>query len=275
MWSRTNIYPVFLLFLVVLIVASCRSRKIKNINAADIKANTEANQVIDSIHKYDVDFDYLKAVIKTKHETSKGENQSFKTFLKIKKDSAILATITFLNVPLLSTLITPDSVKLLDKRGKKYFVGTTQSVGEYFKVPVDFHNIQNVLVGNAIAIDTGYNHYLIRQGNETYLSSVKNSELPAILSGNKVYFGWMYRYWINEYYRPGKTILNNPGKGNSLEITQTDYKKIKGIPFPNKTEAVFSTPTDTINLKLNYNRVKLNKSFDVKFKIPSHYKPFE
>lgn len=276
MWNNSKTYFTILVSLAILL-ASCRSRKniIKDIEAADIQAQTEASEVIDSVRKSKFDFEWLSAIIRTKYETSKGESKSFKTYLKIRKDSAIFSTITYLNIPVLSTLITPDSVKVMDKTKKRYFIGSSQSVGDYFKVPVDFYNIQNLLVGNAISLDSNDKHYLARLNDDVYLSSVKNSELPAILSGEKVYFGWMYRYWINEYYKPGKTILDNPGKGSSLEIVQDDYIKIDDVPFPNHTNAVFSNPTDTFNIKLNYNRVKINKPFEFKFNIPSKYEPFE
>ncbi len=272
MWSR---YVHILLILLLLV--SCKNKKkiLKDIEAADLKAKMEASDVITEMKKNEFNFTTLKAIIKTKFKTSSGENQSFKTLLLIKKDSAIEANVTYLNIPILSTLITRDSIKFVNRREKKYFVGSIASVSEYFKVPVDYHNIENLLVGNAISIDSTKDHYLIDFEEEVYLSSIKKSELKDIIDNKKTLDGWMYRYWINEYFRPGKTILNNPKKESSLEIIQKDYIQIEGQEIPNHTTAVFSNPYDTIDIKLNYNKLKLDKPIEFKFDITDKYEPYE
>lgn len=272
MWSKyLNILAICLL------LVSCKNKKriLRDIEAADLKSKMEATDVIKEMKANEFEFNTLKAIIKTKFKTSSGENQSFKTLLQIQKDSAIEANVTYLNIPVLSALITKDSIKFVNKRDKKYFVGSIESVSDYFKVPVDYKNIENLLVGNAISIDTTKDHYLIDFEKEVYLSSIKKSELKEILNGNKSYDGWMYRYWINEYFRPGKTILNNPLKESSLEITQRDYIQIDDQEIPNHTTALFSNPVDTIDIKLNYNKIRLNKPLEFKFDITEKYDPYE
>lgn len=272
-----NILKFIFFALTILIFANCKSKKglIKDIEAADIEALAKANNVIELVKEKDFEFEWLSAKIKTKYKTSGGESQSFKTYLRIRKDSAIWATVTYLNVPIMTTIMTPDSVKLLNKRDKKYFVGTFDFITDFVKTPIDFYQIQNLFVGNPISLDTTNPHYIIDKDDDIYLSSIKQSELEPILNGEKIHFGWIYKYWFNELYKPGKTILDNPGNGNCLTITQNDYKKIIDIPFPNRTEATFTSQKDTIEIKLNYSRVKANMPQAMPFKVTSKYTPYE
>jgi hypothetical protein len=263
--------------LILLVFTNCKSKKglIKSSEAADIEALTKAASVIDLVKEKDFKFEWLSAKIKTKYKTSDGKSQSFKTYLRIRKDSAIWATVTFLNVPIMTTIMTPDSVKIINKKDKKYFLGTFDFITNFVKTPIDFYQIQNLFVGNPISLDTTNPHYLVDLNDDIYLSSVKKSELEPILKEEKVYFGWIYRYWINELYRPGKTILNNPGNGNSLIITQNDYKKADNMSFPNRTEALFVSQKDTVEIKLNYSKIKTNEAQSMPFKITSKYTPYE
>lgn len=273
-----NKYLHFLIIIsTALILANCKSKKglIKDVDAADIEAFTKATSVIKLVKENDFNFEWLSARIKTKYETSSGEDQTFKTYLRIRKDSAIWATVTFLNVPVLTTIITPDSVKVLNKKDKKYFLGTFDYITDFVKTPIDYYQIQNLLIGNPISLDSTQKHYIVEMNNDIYLSSMKQSELEPILNEDKVYFGWIYRYWINELYSPGKTILNNPSSGNSLTIEQNDYKRIDNMPFPNRTDATFTSNKDTILIKLNYSKIKTNEPEEMPFEITSKYNSYD
>ncbi len=275
MSSNTLFYMFIILSAVIL--GSCKSKKalIKELEALDIQAKTKASEIIPKIKAADFDFEWISAKIKTKYKTSGGDGQSFTTYLKIRKDSIIWATITYLNIPVMTSIITPDSVKVLNKKDKKYFLGSIDYVTDVFKVPIDYYQIQNLLVGNPISLDTTEDHYLVDIDDDIYLSSLKQSELAPILKGEKIHFGWVYRYWINELFKTGKTILDNPGRGNSLEITQTDYNKKNGMLFPNKTRASFVSQKDSIDIRINYNKVKVDVPQTLKFSIPSRYTPYE
>lgn len=259
------------------ILANCKSKKglLRDVDPAEIEALTKAKTVIKEVKKNDFDFEWLSAKIKTKYETSKGENHSFKTYLRIRKDSAIWAMVTYLNVPLMVTVLTPDSVKVLNKRDKQYFLGTFDYITNFVKTPIDYYQIQNLLVGNPISLDTAKPHYIVEINDDVYLSSMKKSQLEPILNGEMEYFDWIYRYWINELYSPGKTILNSPGQQKSLLIKQNDYKRIDNMPFPNKTEATFTSYKDTIDIKLNYNKIKINEALTMPFEITSKHTPYD
>lgn len=260
-----------------LILANCKSKKglLRDVDPAEIEALTKAKTVIKEIKENDFDFEWLSAKIKTKYKTSSGENQSFKTYLRIKKDSAIWATVTFLNVPIMTAILTPDSVKVLNKKDKKYFLGSFDYITNFVKTPIDYYQIQNLLVGNPISLDTLNPHYIVEIDDDVYLSSMKKSELEPILNRKKEHFGWIYRYWINELYSPGKTILNNPGQANSLTIEQNDYKRIDNYAFPNKTDATFTSNKDTIEIKLNYSKIKTNEAQEMPFEITSKYSSYD
>ena len=76
-------------------------------------------------------------------------------------------------------------------------------------------------------------------------------------------------------YKSGKTLLKNDVNQTSIEIFQTDYKKVSGQHFPNKTKAEIISKKDVISLILNYQKVKINTAMDYSFNIPEGYSPYE
>jgi hypothetical protein len=260
-----------------LLLFQCKAKKplIKQLDVEQTNSKLQADTLVSNLLKNNFEFVDLKAKIRTKFKSREKQNLQFGTFIKMKKDSAIHATISILNIPVVVALITPDSLKFINKKDQQYFVGDFNYVKEILKTDISFQEIQNLLIGNPIRLDSLKNNYLINDEQEVYISSMSQNQLNARKKSTKLSSDWLVKYWINELYKPGKTLLLNDSAQTSITVTQADYNKVNGQEFPNRTEAQIITPNDSIVIQLNYQRVKINSDVDFEFSIPSHYTPFK
>ncbi|MGB0914611.1 MAG: DUF4292 domain-containing protein, partial [Crocinitomicaceae bacterium] len=111
---RNTIWVLFILAL-----TSCGSKKEQAGDKLAKAKDTELTQVLDSLSS--VKFDYFYSKISTKYKDS-SQNVSFKTSVRITKDSAVNTLITFARFPVFNAIVTLDSVKVTDKQKKCYTV---------------------------------------------------------------------------------------------------------------------------------------------------------
>jgi hypothetical protein len=275
MWNKKTLYVMFLICS-SLILGSCRAKKpLLDTEEQIFTSKSKADTIVKNLVANNFQFDNLKAKINTRFKRREKQNLIFGTFLKMKRDSIIHATISVAGFPIVVAYITPDSLKFLNKRDQKYFIGDFSYVSKMLNTEITFNQLQNLLVGNPLVIDTNQNYYLVQEENDLFLSSLSRNELRKKASQANKKNEWIIKYWINELYKTGKTIISNDSTETSIEVFQADYKKIEGQNFPNRTKAQIITKKDSISVNLNYQRVKINLEMDYTFVIPSHYTAYE
>lgn len=272
-----TLYIVFL-FVSSLTLIQCKAKKplieIEEDRIYHFSRN-QADTIVKNVLANNFEFIDLKAKIKTKFKSRERKNLSFGTFIKMKKDSSIHATISFAAIPVLVAYITPDSLKFLNKKDQKYFVGDYSYVSKLLNTDISFAQIQNLLVGNPITLDSNRNNYFIEEENDIFISSLNPSQIKARKESRNPSSEWFIKYWVNELYKTGKTVMENDSSDTKIEVFQADYNKVSGQNFPNRTRAEIITPKDSISLILNYQRVKINTDLEYSFSIPDHYTPYE
>lgn len=256
-----------------LLLWQCRAKKplITDSSTQELLSKQKADTIVSQVLANNFEFTDLKAKIKTKFKSREKQNLAFGTFIKIVKDSAIHATISLATIPVVVALITPDTLKFINKKDQKYFVGGFDYLSRLIKTEISFYEIQDLLVGNPVKLKQSELHYLIEEENQVYLSSKSKNDLQLANENSAASSEWIVKYWVNELYKTGRTLVENNGKKTMIEITQADYNKVDGQLFPNRTQAEIVTPKDSITIQLNYQRVKINTGVEFEFSIPAHY----
>ena len=261
--------------IISILLFQCKAKKplITDVESLEINSKLKADTIVSSLLRNNFEYIDLKAKVKTKFKSREKRNLAFGTFIKMKKDSSIHATISVAGIPIIVALITPDSLKFLNKKDREYFVGGFSYVSEVLKTDISFQEIQNLLVGNPIRLDSTKSNYLIEDNEEIFVSSLSQSQLNQRKTVVPPSAEWLIKYWVNELYKPGKTVLENDSATTQISIFQADFNKVDGQLFPNRTRAEIVTPNDSIFIQLNYQRVKINSGVEYDFSIPSHYTP--
>ncbi len=195
MRMRVFIVHSFLISLLVL-ASSCRSKKTianKPINAPTSIIGTgisSSDSLSRAMQIADAPIQWFGAKISVDSDINNQTN-SFSANLRIKKDSAIWISISpALGIEVARVLITPDSLKFINRINGTYFKGDFKYLNELLQIEVNFKMIQAILLGNV------YLHYSIeqyirdRENTEFVLSTLKKRrirrdidlEIPQILT---------------------------------------------------------------------------------------------
>jgi len=273
---KNKILLKLLMVVFSLLLWQCRAKKplITDSTSQELLSKQKADTIVKQVLENNFEFTDLKAKIKTKFKSREKQNIAFGTFVKIVKDSSIHATISIATIPVVVALITPDTLKFINKKEQKYFVGGIDYVKSLLKTDISFYEIQDLLVGNPVKLKPTDSHYLIEEENEVFLSSKSKNALLALKKSNLHSSEWLVKYWVNELYKTGRTVVENDSEKTVIEIIQADYNKVDGQFFPNRTQAEIATPKDSITIQLNYQRVKINTGVVFEFSIPDHYSSY-
>ncbi len=254
----------------------CRAKKPLIVESPnqELISKQKADTVVSQVVSNNFEFVNLKAKVKTKFKSREKQNITLGTFVKIIKDSVIHATISKASFPVVIAVITPDSLKFINKLDQKYFVGDFNFIQGILKTEINFYEIQDLLVGNPVKLKPSESHYLIEEESEVFLSSKSKGALQKLKLNEEPSGEWLVKYWVNELYKTGRTLVENDSAKTTIEIIQADYNKVEGQLFPNRTQAEIVTRKDSISIQLNYQRVKINSGVDFEFAIPDHYKSY-
>ncbi|MGB0932817.1 MAG: DUF4292 domain-containing protein [Lishizhenia sp.] len=224
---------------------------------------------LSELSKQKPEFFYSK--ISSKYEDSE-YNVSFKTNVRMRKDSALNAFITFARIPIYNTMVTPDTLKMVDKRGKCYTVESVSYLKKTFGVDFEHKNIEEFLLGMPIGwnddekyhqINDPYN-YIIASHNKRQLRKAEKDDEKAI----DVYIKY---YLSDDAKNLSKIIIDSPTDTTHIKVDFISRQFVDGYSVPNKAEIRVETPNDTLFIDLNYNKVTINEPKKLFLAIPDSY----
>lgn len=252
---------------------SCRSSKkiqsaiTKKDSLVTVVKNPEATDsarlVIDALEKIKsnkIDFETFSSKIKVQYKDNKQRNYDFNAFVRIQKDSIIWLSINAsFGIEAFRVIITPDSVKVMDKLDKNVQYRSVEYLREIVQLPLDFITLQNLIVGNPVFLDS------------TQVLMYKEKEGIVSLSTMGSFFKQLLSIKIEDY-----TVLHSklddadPGRSRTADFTFSDYIFISGHHFPVTRKIIVSEKT-RLEVNLDYKQVEFDVPLSFPFNIPRNY----
>ncbi len=240
---------------VLLLITSCKSKKIVTDGTAD--TNLSAKAIIKSHYKNHLDFKTLRGRMKIDY-TDGYSSQGFSVSLRIEKDKAIWISAP---IGLVKAYITPKRVTFYNKIDNEYFDGDFTYLSNLLGTELDFEKVQNLLLGQAL-FDLRDEKYIasVNQGNYQ-LDPKKPGELFTTL------------FQIEpQNYKMATQQLSQPEQRRFLEIEYKNYQKVEQRILPNDI-AIKATEADSQNLiDITYKNIEFNKPLRFPYKIPKGFK---
>jgi len=142
--NKIRVYGI--LIAMVLFFGACKSRK-KTVSEVVVKDNlTEVDSVFFAMKEAEFQFDWLKAKFAGIY-TVDDKKQNFSGQFRLRKDSMIWCSITVMNIEVARALVTPDSVKLLNRLNKTYFASNMDYLNAQLNTDIDFDMLQSLILG--------------------------------------------------------------------------------------------------------------------------------
>ncbi len=230
--------------------------------------------LIDQIKQNEFEFDTFsaKAVITLRQG---GNKQTFKSNIRIKKDSAIWISITPLfGIELGRVLITTDTVKVINRLEKQYFIGNYAYINQRFNVDFEYEVLQAILLGNSIAFELDEKIKFSIDKEDYYLGNLKKSkakkadEKPKKIEKQK---DEVVSLWINqENFKIDKFLLSDLSADRFILGEYKNFMTVEDQQIPEYLHFEVQSKTPAI-VEIQYSRVSLNQALKFSFNISSKY----
>lgn len=217
-------------------------------------------QVWDTIRKNNIsDYQTFSAKIKVDFEGNDGR-RSVNAFVRLKKDSVIWVNITApLGIDAFRVLITPDSVKMINKLNKTVQLRSVEYLQEVTKIPMKFSDLQNMLIGNPIFLDSNINSY---KKDEKSISLMSIGALfKHLLTVNK------------DDYTLQHSKLDDVDaiRARTAYLSYSDYQVKNGVRFSTHRKITVSEKSK-LDIELEFKQFDFNVDLNFPFNIPKNYK---
>ena len=207
-----------------------------------------------------INFKTFSAKIKVNFEGFDGKNYDFNAFVRIEKDHVIWVLINAaLGIEAFRVMITPDSVKVLNRLDKIVQLRSVNYLKEVAHLPVDFKILQDLLIGNPIFLDSNIVFYR-RDENGVSLMSV----------------GELFRNYItlggtDSLVKHSKLDDLDQMRSRTCDITYGDYEKRDTFHFSTYRKISVAEKTK-LDIQMGFKQYNFNETLSFPFSIPRNYK---
>jgi len=242
---------------ILLVFASCKSAK--NTTSTGNVSSLSAKKLAKKHTEAFFDKNTVDAKLKVTYKNAK-ENVDFSVRMKIKKDEVIWLKGTKI-ISLFRAKITPDKVSFYSPYKKNYIEGNFETLKEILGFEVDFYQLQNLLLGQAL-----YNLETQKLTANTVTTGIqltpkKQPELFEIF------------YNINPiHFKLNEQSLVNKEKQQQLVIKYPKYSTIDNTLFPENIKIDANSKNKFSNIDVSVRSVIFDSEINIPYQIPEGYK---
>jgi hypothetical protein len=228
-----------------------------NRKADSIRFIKEIAAAIDSNR---IDFRTFSAKVKVDFEGKDGKKSDFNANIRLYKDSVMWISINaLLGIEAFRVLITPDSVKVMNKVDKIVQLRSVSYLKEVARIPFTFHDLQELLIGNPIYLDSNIVSYR-REPNGITLVSV----------------GEVFKHFLmvgTNNYLPVQSKLDdvNPTRTRTCYIGYGDYQTKNNKRF-SAFRKITVVEASKLDIELQFKQIDFNVDLNIPFTIPRNFK---
>ena len=265
------------LCILIVLAASCKSAK--KIQTAITKTKTDTSQmiIVDNSHADSVtvihellgklnsnrigNFKTFSAKVKVNYRDKEGEQPELTVFVRMQKDSVIWISVnaTIFSYEALRVLVTPDSVKVQNKKDKIIQLRSVNYLKELVDLPFDFYTLQDFLLGNPIYLDSNVVSYKKNDQSITLMNvGSLFKHLLTITSGN---------YLLQHSKLDDVEALRN----RTADLTYSGYETSNGVKFATERRVSVSEKSK-LDIDMDFKQYSFNETLSYPFAIPKNFK---
>lgn len=228
-------------------------------SSAIAEANAFNKNMLSEIRSNIIDFNTFSAKLKVDFESEAKQMAGISAVIRMQKDSVIWISAS---LPVIGevarAIITPDSLKAIDKFHKKQYLRAIRDANDVLNIPFDFKTLQNLIIGNPV--------YL----TDSIYQVVKT---PAVISFScdSTLFTSLFNVFADDYVlQQSKVMDKDSSHKRSCELTYGEYKSQDGHKFATRRR-VFVEDKNFTKIDMDFNKVDFNQPVSFPFTIPSGY----
>ena len=253
---------VFCLLSFAFFITSCSTNK----SASNLRT-LSANHIIREVEDNRFEFDNFETKFNVKVKSD--NNIGLKGQLRIQNDSVIWVSLSLkLGIEVARVMITEDSVKLINRTNKTYFVESVDKFQERLPSEATIDLLQNLLVGNDILLSKNDKFKVTIDDNNYKLESDKNTFwiTPKTFKVKSYQLSAVNSQWsmVNGQW----STVNS--QRSTVEISYDNFQYVNGKLLP--TKIILDTKDDfDINLEIDYSEIKVGEKLEFPFNISKKF----
>ncbi|BAX80162.1 DUF4292 domain-containing protein [Labilibaculum antarcticum] len=212
-----------------------------------------------------------------------GISKSFKGSIKIEKDSIIWIDISAtVGIPVARILITPDSVKMIDRLKKTYLIDGFDFFSEKLNLDLDFDSFQSILTNSIFKLDNeekekafirSFNGKII--GNKYVFISEKARKIDRKLKKDKLDKLDKYNYQRIDIepllMRITDIFVKEFDTSREISIKYRDFTVFQNRKFPQRLNFEVKDPKHLLSCNIKFNKITFDEKLRFSFTIPDKY----
>jgi len=243
----------------VLVLSSCKgtSKALKN---KDLKTES-IKAILSNYQKTSPDFKSMRGRLKCNYndgETQQNVNISY----RFQKDEVLWMSAKLAGIFEVAKMkITPGNIQFYERIDQSYFDGDFQLVSSFLGLELDYNQIQNLLLGQAVKDILPKNSDLLSlEDHFQILTTFQNGLSQSLLIDAKT-------------FKLKQQILKR--KDQIISIDYSKYQIIDNMSFPEDILIQAGDSQEKVSLNLNYRNINLNDDLRFPFRIPNNFKPIK
>jgi hypothetical protein len=267
---------LFSVFTLVLLLFSC---KIKEKDSVKLKIKPRSSKfLIKKLKTNEFQFETISAKATIALTDSAHKKKSFKTHLRIRKDSVIWMSITSIGLEAARVVITKDSIQFINRWTKQYFLGDFKYLNKIFGTELDYQMLEALLIGNSLDFNENEKIHarVDRKKHLYFLSTVKKRRVKKELQKEKEKIKKEAQVlWLDPISFKIKTILlSSPETNRSLTGFYGEYKEVETQLVPDKIRFELKSKS-AATIEVDYSKFSSGKTLTFPFKISSKYEELQ
>jgi hypothetical protein len=266
-----SIKYIYLLFLGSFLFVSC-AKKLTETDAEKLprKKAQDLIEVLDSLS--DIKPNYFYTKISTKFEDT-NRNISFKTSIRLVKDSAINTLITYATLPIVSAMITTDSVVISNKRDKCYIRESMDYIKENFAVDFSYRNIEELILGMPLDFDSTQKYFQIHDPFNYIISSHKKRDIKRNDRNDRLpKEDIIIKYFLTDDAKGLKAMdIESPSDTASIHVDYKVRENVSGFDIPKEIFIQIKSARNNMRIEMTYEKIEINEPKEMILVIPDSY----
>lgn len=225
-------------------------------------------QLLDSVRTHS-SYEFLEAKLSVNHSTEE-KTQTFGVRARFKKDSVIWLSITpALGIEVVRVVITPDSIKMINRIEQKYFSESFDKTNELLKLEVSFELLQSALTGEFVRL-YDEDMYFLKPLVDLYTLEAASEKIPTSNAALKL----EQRTEIDPgIWRVTRSILKNPARNEQILAEYSNFQQLQTMIFPTSMRFRIQGK-ENVAVELNWIKTEEKSTLRFPFNIPNKYVPY-
>ncbi|MGB0391228.1 MAG: DUF4292 domain-containing protein [Salibacteraceae bacterium] len=268
---------VFLiLFVLSTAITGCKSSQKANQNKGGKVGSKKVVEIVENITSEEAKVPKFLSFKADASINMDKTNQSVKLSVRMVKDSAIWISITSFKYEAIRILATPDSIKFLNRKEKKYYSGDYSFVQNKMGVELGFNEVQSLLYGHSFGLKKAESISKRNDKNHYVLSTLSKREAKNVEKGKE----WqtddvevLFTNWINpENFKTEKVNMKDINTENNASIQYLTFENISNFLLLSSFKMNIIAKTNT-DVEVKMNKFNVEGPLKFPFKISSKYVP--